>query len=79
MSKLFLVKNFPNRLTAEMAQQLLEANGILSVIKAPDYGFAGAAAGGGTGIFSGNGADLYVEAEFVESAEDIVREQYDGI
>jgi len=78
-SKLILIKNFPNRLTAEMAQQLLDAEEIPSIIKAPDYGFAGAAAGGGLDIFSGNGADLYVDEEFAERAEEIVREQYDGI
>jgi hypothetical protein len=36
MSKLILIKNFPNRLTAEMAQQLLDAEEIPSIIKAPD-------------------------------------------
>jgi hypothetical protein len=79
MSKLILIKNFPNRMFAEMAQQLLKAKEIPSIIKAPDYGFPGAAAGGGSDIFSGNGVDLYVEEEFAERAEEIVREQYDGI
>lgn len=79
MSDLIMIKNFPNRLTAEMAQQSLEAEGIYSILKAPDYGFPGAAAGGGFDLFSGQGVDLYVEEKFAEVAEEIVREQYDGI
>ena len=78
-SKLVMIKNFPNRMFAEMAQQLLEIEKITSVIKAQDYGFAGAAAGGGLDIFSGNGVDLYVEEEFSEKAEEIVRTQYNGM
>lgn len=79
MAGLIMIKNFPNRLTAEMAQQALEARGIHSLIKAPDYGFAGAAAGGGLDLFSGSGVDLYVDEEYAATAEDLVREQYDGI
>ena len=56
-----MIKNFPNRMTAEMAQQTLEAKGIQSLIKAPDYGFPGAAAGGGFDLLSGSGVDLYVD------------------
>ena len=78
-SKLIIVKNFPNRLLAEMAQQLLEAVGILSLLKAPDYGISGSGAGGGSDIFTGQGVDLYVAEENASKAEDIVRVQYDGI
>lgn len=78
MSKSILIKNFPNRLFAEMAQQTLEAEGIPSIVKAPDYGLAGAAAGGGFDIFSGNGVDLYVEEEFAKKAEEIIRALYEG-
>ncbi|MBI4810052.1 MAG: hypothetical protein HY800_01115 [Ignavibacteriales bacterium] len=49
------------------------------MIKAPDYGFPGAAAGGGSDLFSGHGADLYTSEEDAKRAEDIVREQYDGM
>jgi hypothetical protein len=48
MPNLILIKNFPNRLLAEMAQQSLEAEGILSLLKAPDYGISGSGAGGGS-------------------------------
>lgn len=77
--KLILIKNFPNRMYAEMAQQTLETEGIPSVIKAPDYGITGSGTSGGFGIFTGQGVDLYVEEEFAQRAEEIVREQYDGI
>lgn len=64
---------------AEMAQQTLEIEGIHSIIKAPDYGFPGAAAGGGVDLFSGQGVDLYTSEEDAKKAEELVREQYDGI
>ncbi len=79
MLNLILIKNFPNRLLAEMAQQSLEAEGILSLLKAPDYGISGSGAGGGSDIFTGQGVDLYVAEENTGRAEDIVRAQYDGI
>ena len=79
MSALVLIKNFPNRLFAEMAQQTLEREGIPSIIKALDYGITGSGTGGSFDIFAGQGVDLYVEEEFAERAEEIVREQYDGI
>ena len=79
MNNLILIKNFPNRLTAEMAQQSLEAEGIISLMKSPDYGITGSGVGGGNDIFFGQGVDLYVDQEFATTAEKIVREQYDGI
>jgi hypothetical protein len=78
-SRLVLIKNFPNRLFAEQAQQTLEAEGIHSMINAQDFGFPGAAAGGGLDIFSGQGVDLYVDQENAIMAEEIVREIYNGI
>lgn len=74
-----LIKNFPNRLFAEMAQQTLEGEGIPSIVKASDYGITGSGTGGSFDIFSGQGVDLYVSEEFAQRAEEIVREQYDGI
>jgi len=79
MSELVLIKNFPNRMFAEMAQQLLESQGIHAVVKAPDYGITGSGTGGSFDIFAGQGVDLYVDEEFAERAEEIVREQYNGI
>jgi hypothetical protein len=79
MSNLILIKNFPNRLFAEMAQQTLDAEGIASIAKAPDYGIIGSGVGGGNDIFMGQGVDLYVSEEDAQRAEEIVRTEYDGI
>ncbi|MDI6765829.1 MAG: DUF2007 domain-containing protein [Bacteroidota bacterium] len=72
--KLILIKNFQNRLFAEMAQQTLDAEDISSIVKAPDYGITVSGTSGGFGIFTGQGVDLYVEEEFAEKAEEIARE-----
>lgn len=53
--KMVKVKNFPNRIIAEQAQQSLEAEGIPSIIQSPDVGIFGT---GGVSFLPG--ADLYV-------------------
>ncbi|HEX9006118.1 MAG TPA: DUF2007 domain-containing protein [Bacteroidota bacterium] len=69
------VKNFPDRLYAERAQQTLEEEGIPSVIQSPDAGILGAGATAGLP----QGADLYVEEEFYVQAREILNELFDGI
>ncbi len=76
---LVLVKNFPDRVLAEMAQQQLEDEQIESVIKG---------AGGGTVSIGGIGAavglmspgfDLYVDEEDAAKAMRVVRELYEQL
>uniref|UniRef100_A0A7C1F3F9 DUF2007 domain-containing protein n=1 Tax=Ammonifex degensii TaxID=42838 RepID=A0A7C1F3F9_9THEO len=68
------VKNFPGRIFAEQAQQLLEREGIPSVVKSPDAGVFGS-----TGTVLPQGADLYVPEEFAEKAREVVLALFDGI
>ena len=69
------IKNFPDRMFAERAQQTLEHEGISSIIQSPDAGFTGAG-----GIWSGpQGADLYVEEQHVARAHEILESLFDGI
>jgi hypothetical protein len=74
---LIIVKNFPNRLYAEQAEQLLKEEDIPSVRKAPDYGVSGS----GSGIFVGasQGVDLYVPEEFFEKASGLIASFFGGI
>ena len=72
---LIKVKNFPDRLYAERAQQSLESEGIGSVIQSVDAGILGA--GGAAGL--PQGADLYVEEEYAEEAGELLAELFDGI
>ena len=72
-----LVKNFPNITLAEMAQQTLEAEGILSMLKGDSrtglYGM-------GVGAFpASQGIDLYVADVDAERATKLLREIYDGM
>jgi len=60
---LLKLKNFPSRIFAEQAQQILECEGIPSVIFSPDVGITGTA-----GAAIPQGVDLYVPAEFAERA-----------
>ncbi len=69
------VKNFPDRMYAERAQQTLEEEGIASVVQAPDAGILGA--GGAVGL--PQGADLYVEEEDAEEARRLLSELFDGV
>jgi len=69
------VKNFPDRLFAERAQQTLEREGIHSIIQSVDAGFIGAG-----GIWGGpQGADLYVEKEDLERSRELLESLFDGI
>ncbi len=69
------LKNFPDRIFAERAQQSLEHEQIPSIIQSPDAGFTGAG-----GIWAGpQGADLYVEEEHVDRAREILEALFDGI
>jgi hypothetical protein len=69
------VKNFPDRMYAERAQQTLNEEGIASIVQAPDAGILGA--GGVAGL--PQGADLYVEEEDAEEARRMLSELFDGV
>jgi hypothetical protein len=69
------VKNFPDRMYAERAQQTLNEEGIASVVQAPDAGILGA--GGAVGL--PQGADLYVEEEDAEDARRLLSELFNGV
>jgi hypothetical protein len=69
------VKNFPDRIFAERAQQTLEAEHISSIIQSPDAGIVGA--GGVSGM--SYGADLYVESEHAARARELLESLFDGI
>ena len=73
--RLVKVKNFPDRMYAERAQQSLAETDIPSVIQAPDAGILGA--GGAAGLPMG--ADLYVPEEYAEDAKHLLSELFDGI
>ncbi len=73
--KLKKIKNFPDRMYAERAQQTLAEEGIHSVIQAVDAGFLGA--GGAAGL--PQGADLYVPEDRAEEALLLLNELFDGI
>lgn len=68
---LVLVKNFPDRLYAERAQQTLEADGIGSVLQSLDEGIVGSA--------PLQGVDLLVEQEDLEEARELLNAVFDGI
>jgi len=69
-----MLKNFPSRIFAEQAQQLLAAESIPSMIKSPDIGML---ASPGSNI--PQGADLYVPEEDLERAREIVLTFFDHI
>ena len=73
--KLVKVKNFPDRMYAERARQSLDAEGIPSIIQSVDAGFLGA--GGAFGL--PQGADLYVPAEDVRRASELINDIFDGV
>jgi hypothetical protein len=68
------VKNFPNRMFAEQAQQILEREGIPSVILSPDVGITGT-----SGAVIPQGVDLYVPEELAEKARQLVWALFNGI
>jgi len=69
------IKNFPDRIFAERAQQTLETENIPSIIQSPDAGIVGA--GGVSGM--SHGADLYVEREDAARAAELLESLFDGI
>jgi hypothetical protein len=69
------VKNFPDRIFAEQAQQTLEREGIPSILQSPDIGILGA--GGSSSL--PQGVDLFVSEEFAEKARAILTALFDGI
>lgn len=69
------IKNFPDRMYAERAQQSLAQEGIPSVIQGIDAGILGA--GGAAGL--PQGADLYVPEEFADEARLMLSDLFNGI
>jgi len=69
------VKNFPDRIFAEQAQQTLEGEGIPSMLQSPDIGMLGS---GGSSTLP-QGVDLLVPEEFAEKAYQILTVLFDGI
>ena len=69
------IKNFPDRMYAERAQQSLDQEGIPSVIQSPDAGILGA--GAATGL--PGGVDLYVSEEYAGKARQMLNDLFDGI
>lgn len=69
------IKNFPDRMYAERAQQTLENEGIPSVVQSVETGILGA--GGAAGF--PQGADLYVEEEHAEEARQLLSELFNGV
>jgi hypothetical protein len=69
------VKNFPDRMYAERAQQTLEQEGIHSIIQSMDTGVLGA--GGVGGLIQG--VDLWVDEEDAERVKEILTDVFDGV
>jgi hypothetical protein len=61
------VKNFPNRMFAEMARETLRQEGVPSWIRSPDIGILGT-----TRDAVPQGADLYVEEEHATQARELI-------
>ncbi len=74
MEKVVLIKNFPNRLFAEQAKEVLDNNQIYCVLKSVDVGILG------TSTSSLNqGVNLYVEEHNAQKALDLLNALYNGI
>ncbi len=72
---LVMIKNFPDRMYADRAQQTLRQEGIESVIQSPDAGIFGAGAMASTP----RGVDLYVESEDADEAKALLNDVFDGV
>ncbi len=72
---LVLIKNFPDRMYADRAQQTLRQEGIESVIQSPDAGIFGA----GSMASTPRGVDLYVESDRAEEAKALLNDVFDGV
>jgi len=68
------IKNFPSRMFAEQAEQILKAEGIPALIVSPDAGITGV-----IGSRVVQGADLYVPEQFAQAARELVAALFDGI
>jgi len=74
---LVLVKNFPDITIAEMAQQKLEAEGIISILKGDSrMGIAGLGIGA---LPASMGIDLYVAEKDAERANAFLKHEYGTI
>ncbi len=69
------VKNFPDRMYAERAQQTLAEEGIASILQSPDIGILGA----GSAASLPGGVDLYVEEEDAPRAGELLKELFNGV
>lgn len=74
MNNIILVKNFPNRIFAEQAKEILDRNAIPCVLKSPDVGILGTASSS-----LSIGVNLYVEQGFETKARELIDALYDGI
>ena len=68
-----LVKNFPNRITAESAKEYLKAYNIECIIQSSDLMFGSS---GGDFI---HGADLYVQEKDYKFALELIYNTFNGI
>ena len=69
-----LVKNFPNRISAEEAQSYLRVHKIESIVQSPDCGMFGSS--GGSFI---QGADLYVQEKDYCLSHELIYNTFNGI
>lgn len=74
MSKIVLIKNFPNRSFAEQAKEVLAQNNIACVLKSIDVGVLGTASSA-----MPQGVNLYVDPENEERAVRLIDAIYNGI
>ncbi|MEW6171813.1 MAG: hypothetical protein AB1510_01920 [Bacillota bacterium] len=68
------IKNFPSRLFAEQAQQVLEREGVPSIVHSPDVGITGT-----PGASIPQGVDLYVPKKFAVKARMLISALFNGI
>ncbi|MBI5027213.1 MAG: DUF2007 domain-containing protein [Nitrospirae bacterium] len=71
------VKNFPSRLFAEQAKELLENNGIISIIKGEDIGMVGPGVGFGTSW--PHGINLWVPEDDYQDAKILIETFFNNI
>jgi hypothetical protein len=71
------VKNFPSRLFAEQAKEILGNNGIISIIKGEDIGIVGPGVGYGTSW--PHGISLWVLEDDYEDAKNLIETFFDNM
>lgn len=74
MSDFIRLKNFPSRLLAEQAIDLLAQQGIVAFIQGEDAGIGGLVEGGWA-----QGVNLWVASDRVEEAREIMTGFFDGV